>query len=116
MSTSAAQASSFYLEAIREQTVWGIRDDGGFPAPLNGSGDRAMPFWSLESRAERIVETVVAYAGFSVVAIPLDEFTDRWLPGLDRDGLRVGLNWAGRSATGYDVPATDVAARLAERA
>ena len=113
MSTSAAQASAFYTEALRDRTVWGIRDSGGFPAPLNGSGERAMPFWSKESRVRKIVEQVAAYDGFELVEIPIDVFQERWLPGLEKDGVRVGLNWSGKSATGYDLPAEDVAARLA---
>ena len=41
-----------------------------------------------------------AYAGFEVIAIPPNEFRSRWLPGLERDGLLVGLNWSGKNATG----------------
>ena len=115
MSTSAAHAAAFYEEAARERTVWGIRDENGFPAPVNGSGERSMPFWSLRSRAERVVEQVPAYAGFEVVEIPLDAFVERWLPGLATDGLLVGLNWSGTSATGYDIPATEVADHLVPR-
>ena len=32
---------------------------------------------------------VPAYEGFELVEPPLEEFTSRWLPGLDRDGLRI---------------------------
>lgn len=72
-----------------------------------------MPFWSLRSRAERIVAAVPAYAGFEPTEIPLDVFRSRWLPGLERDGLRVGINWAGARATGYDVGAGEVEEGLA---
>ena len=112
MSVSAAHASAFYAEAAEHQRVWGIRDGGGFPAPLNGDGERAMPFWSLRSRAERVVSTVPAYAAFEVVEVPLDAFLTRWLPGLERDGLRVGLNWSGSRATGYDMAPPAVLAQL----
>jgi hypothetical protein len=112
MSVSAAHASAFYAEAVDHRSFWGIRDGGGFPAPLNGDGERAMPFWSLHSRAESVVSTVPAYTGFEVVEIPLDEFLDRWLPGLERDDVRVGLNWSGPQATGYDLPPSDVINRL----
>jgi hypothetical protein len=61
MSTSAAQADAFYCEALEHQLVWGIKDENGFPAPETPAG-RAMPFWSLRSRAERIVGSVPAYA------------------------------------------------------
>ena len=61
-----------------------------------------MPFWSKESRAQKVIDNVPAYAGFEVLAVPLPEFRERWLPGMQRDGLLVGLNWSGTSATGYD--------------
>jgi len=112
VSTSAPQAAAFYQEAARERAVWGIRDRAGFPAPTNANGERSMPFWSLRSRAEKVVEQVDAYRGFEVVEIPLDTFIGRWLPGMERDELHVGLNWSGGSATGYDMPPPEVRARL----
>ena len=67
MTVGAAQADAFYREAVDHGCVWTIRDEGGLPAPMTDSGQRAMPFWSLRSRAQRVVETVPAYAGFAVV-------------------------------------------------
>ncbi|MCB0891798.1 MAG: DUF2750 domain-containing protein [Propionibacteriaceae bacterium] len=61
MSTSAAQASAFFAEVIRNQQVFTVADDGGVPAPKNRHGVRAMPFWSLKSRAQKVVDTVPAY-------------------------------------------------------
>ena len=71
-----------------------------------------MPFWSLRSRAERVVASVPAYAGFEIVEIDLTGFVERWLPDLAKNGLHVGLNWSGKRATGYDLPANDVLERL----
>lgn len=113
MSTSAAQAAAFYDEALRGGSVWTIRDGAGYPAPLNPEGERAQPFRSLRSRAERVVAEVPAYAGFVVEELPLERFRERWLTGLERDGIRVGLNWSGTRATGYDVAAVDVERNLA---
>ncbi len=107
MSVSSAQADAFYQEMVEHSTVWAVRDTDGFPAPTSAEG-RAMPFWSLKSRAERIVAAVPAYSGFEVVDLPLQEWRVRWLPGLQRDGIRVGLNWSGDSATGFDLLADDV--------
>ena len=95
MTTSAAQSSAFYVEALREGLVWGIKDAGGFPAPLAADGIRAMPFWSLKSRVDRIIETVPDYAGFEPVEIPLAVWRTLWLPDLSDKGARIGLNWAG---------------------
>ncbi|MEV4706458.1 DUF2750 domain-containing protein [Actinoplanes sp. NPDC049316] len=103
MSLSAAHAAAFRREVPQEGRVWSIRDAGGFPAPRDGDGTRAMPFWSKQSRAQRVVTAVEAYRGFEVVDIPLADWLDSWLPGLRRDGVLVGVNWAGARATGYDV-------------
>lgn len=115
MTTSAAQAATFYSEALASGTVWGVRDVNGFPAPVNGDGVRAMPFWSTRSRAERVLANVAAYAGFEPVEVPLDKWRTDWLTGLDRDGLMVGLNWAGDRAQGYDVAPADVLRTLSAR-
>jgi hypothetical protein len=40
---------------------------------------------------------------------------DDWLPGLERDGLLVGLNWAGDRAQGYDVAPADVLPNITAR-
>jgi hypothetical protein len=114
VSTSAAHADAFYREVIEHGTVWSIKDSDGFPAPQTSDG-RSMPFWSLKSRAERVVGNVPAYSDFEVVPIPLVEWRERWLPDLGRDGVRAGLNWSGTSATGYDVDPEVAERNLAAR-
>jgi len=42
-----------------------------------------------------------------------DEWIARWLPGLQDDGILVGLNWSGARATGYDVEPGAVLERFA---
>ena len=60
MSARAAQADALYREVVEHSSLWGVCDTDGFPAP--GTPEvRAMPFWSLASRAERIVAAVPAY-------------------------------------------------------
>ncbi len=115
MTTSAAQAAAFFKETAEGGCVYAVRDDGGFPAPLTADGVRSMPFWSKRSRAEKIVASVAAYSGMTVVEIPLAEFLERWLPGLAGDGRLVGLNWSGPNATGYDLTPDEVADRIGVR-
>ena len=107
MSQAASQAADFFRAVSRNGRLWTIKDDSGFPAPATPEG-RAMPFSSSRSRAERIVATVPAYRSFVVVELTWDEFRDRWLPGLERDGLRVGVNWSGIRAVGSDMPPSEV--------
>ena len=108
MSQSSAQASAFYQEIASAGSVWSIRDKDGIPAPIGDGGKRSMPFWSLSSRAEKVINTVPAYKGFTVFEIELAVFTERWLSGLQKDGLQVGVNWSGSKAVGYDLPPQDV--------
>ncbi|MGO4452761.1 DUF2750 domain-containing protein [Arthrobacter sp. RAF14] len=104
MSISAAHASAFYREVIEHQEVWTVRDQNGFPAPEGSDGHRTMPFWSLLSRAERVITSVPAYRDFELISLPLKRWMEAWLPGLDRDGILVGLNWSGLRATGFEMP------------
>ncbi|MBU0913477.1 MAG: DUF2750 domain-containing protein [Gammaproteobacteria bacterium] len=108
MSIAAAHTSAFYHEVARSGVVWGIRDEAGFPAPLGFDGARAMPFWSSESRALKVVQNLPAYVGFTPVAIEWSIFCERWVPGLTQDGLLVGVNWSGQTASGYDIQPLNV--------
>jgi hypothetical protein len=114
MSLSAAHSAAFRREVPREGRVWTIRDGTGHPAPRDPAGRRAMPFWSKASRARRVVGAVPAYRDFAVVEIPVGDWLDSWLPGLQRDGLLVGVNWAGARATGFDLAPAQVAGWFTE--
>lgn len=81
MGIAAVHASAFYREVANTGIVWGIKDEAGFPAPMGSDGVRAMPFWSSESRALRIIKNVPAYSGFTPVAIEWSIFCERWVPG-----------------------------------
>jgi hypothetical protein len=39
-------------------------------------------------------------------------FRERWLPSMDMDGIRVGLNWSGPQATGYDLTGPELEVNL----
>jgi hypothetical protein len=111
-SNAGANAAAFYREIARTGVVWTIRDSEGFPSPVRPDGVRAMPFWSSESRVRRVISTAPAYAEFEPVKIALQDFRDRWLPGLMKDGDLVGVNWSGPRATGYDATPEDVRANV----
>jgi hypothetical protein len=66
-----------------------------------------MPFWSSRDRAER-AGSAEQFARCQPRRLSLTEFEERWLPGLERDGLLVGVNWTGARFTGYDVEPADV--------
>ena len=112
MSQSGSQASVFYREVAANRIVWTIRDAEGFPQPLNSEGRRAQPCWSSRARVEKIIASVPAYAAFSPVEVELTVFLHRWIPGLTKDGVLVGVNWSGERVVGYDVEPQSVAASI----
>lgn len=87
VSSSAAQAHAFYADVLDRGEVWAIRDGNGYPAP-EADGGRVMPFWSSRARAQRIIDTVEAYRGFQPVALTLQEWRSRWIPGLLADFVK----------------------------
>lgn len=112
MSIAAAHTHAFFKEVAESGFVWTIRDGEGFPTSTNQSNEPAMPFWSSETRAQRILDQVPAYRGFTTQRLSVDVFLDRWLQGLERDNVRVGINWSGIGATGFDIAPADVRRRL----
>jgi len=112
MSIAAAQTDIFVTEVAASHEVWTIQDSGGFPTSTNASGQTAMPFWSKQSRAQKVIDTIPAYRAFRPERLTLAEFVEKWLPGLEGDGLLAGLNWSGPRAIGYDMAPADVRARI----
>jgi hypothetical protein len=104
MSVAAPMADAFFREVLEGGLVYTVRDNDGYPAPMNGSGVRAMPFWSKRSRAQRIVDSLATYQGFRVEEMSRDEWERVWWPRLGSDGCLVGLNWSGPRAVGSTSP------------
>ena len=103
MSQAASQAAAFYRDVAKVKKVWSIRDANGIPAPIGSDGKRAMPFWSSLKRVNKIILEVPDYSNFELFEIEWEKYRDHWLSGLEKDGLKVGVNWSGKKAVGYDV-------------
>jgi hypothetical protein len=103
MSNAASHANAFYRQVAQDKKIWTVKDAVGFPSPMNSEGKRAQPFWSSLSRVELIKKNVPAYAAFEPHEISWEAFRDRWLPGLKKDGILIGVNWSGQRAKGYDI-------------
>ncbi|WP_338749485.1 DUF2750 domain-containing protein [Bacillus sp. FJAT-52991] len=50
-----------------------------------------MLFWSDEAYARQCA--IEEWSDYKPSAIPLEEFMNSWLNGMDEDGLLVGVNW-----------------------
>ncbi|EKJ88160.1 uncharacterized protein DUF2750 [Leptospira meyeri] len=112
MSISSIQYKVFYAEILNNSSVWTIKDKNGFPAPKNSEGNRSIPFWSTEKRVKNIIENVSEYSGFEAFEISLEDFMEKWIPGLKKDKLLIGINWSGEKATGYDIKPNELQVNL----
>jgi hypothetical protein len=115
MSQAASQWHAFVKEVAVSGRVSTVRDAGGYPQPQRPDGRRVQPFWSSFARAQRVIKSMSAFEGMEPAELSIDEFVQRWLPGLERDGVLVGVNWTGSRATGYDIEPAEVGEQL-ERA
>jgi hypothetical protein len=108
MGQSASQAHAFYRDVALSRKLWSCRDEQGFPQPKTSFEGRAQPFWSSLSRVEKIIKTVPAYGVFVPYELTWEEFLSVWVPDLNSCGVKVGVNWSGKNAVGYDMVADDV--------
>jgi hypothetical protein len=58
-----------------------------------------MPFWSDRAYAQQCARE--DWSEYEPAAIPIDQFMERWLPGMAADSTLVGTNW-NVQFTGYE--------------
>lgn len=111
--SSSEQANAFYRDVIASGEVFLVEHEtrGSVTWRLAGS-QHARPVWSSRRRAVRMLEGPLAKPGLVIVRHSWDEFRDSIAPAIEREGILVGLNWAGRKARGYNIPPSDVVARI----
>ena len=101
---TGAQAHAFYREVARTGDVWSLGDGESMFVVFSESGARVFPLWSSRRRAQRIVDTVPGYANCKVLGSSWSSFLNNWVAILERDGILVGINWAGPNANGFEMP------------
>jgi hypothetical protein len=111
MSISAAQASKFYEQAVRDGRVFTLESPDGFLVfPIRDI--EVIPFWSSRSRVEKIQSTMPEYARYSIHEKAFTEFYEETLPWLEEQRIHIGVNWSGERLSGYDVSVSDLRASL----
>ena len=111
MSISAAQASEFYEQVVRNGRVFTLQSPEGFLV-FSIRDIEVIPFWSSRSRVERIQSTMPEYAHYSIHEKPFAEFYEETLPWLAEQHIHIGVNWSGERLSGYDVSVSDLRANL----
>ena len=106
MTQSASQAKAFYRYVAAHRMMWTLHSEEGFPTARTSGDEYAVPFWSTLSRAQLITRKVPAYADYEPFAVSWEDFITKWAPDLSKNKLKVGVNWSGKKATGYDLEPT----------
>ncbi len=63
--------------------VWGLYNDG-WAVGSDGAGNLMLPFWPKFEYAE--ICALGNWAGCTPAEIPLKDFMEAWLPGIEKDG------------------------------
>jgi hypothetical protein len=112
---AAAQAHAFYRQVAETGKLWMLCGPSGGAATIQSGNDRVMPLWSSKSRIEKIIANVDGYSRNGILETTWSRFKRDWVPVLVEEGVLVGVNWAGPSASGYEMQVEMLVRAVAER-
>lgn len=85
---TAKDRYSYFIRKVADfQTVWGLYNDGW--ATMESQGRKGIPFWP-EPDFAKLCGTG-NWVGYAPREIPLDDFLDKWVPGMLSDGIFAGI-------------------------
>jgi hypothetical protein len=70
------------------EEVWSLRTDNGWCLMANEDGVELIPVWPHPRFADACAD---AQKKEQAAKIPLEDWLDRWLPGMNRDGRQVAV-------------------------
>jgi hypothetical protein len=69
--------------------IWSLDDDGGWKLLGDDAGGELVPVWPAAAFARALC--VGEWAGCRPRAIPMDDWLEKWTPGMARDGRKVAV-------------------------
>jgi hypothetical protein len=80
---------AYFIRKVADATtVWSL-ENNGWAMAADDAGGKLAPFWPEEEFAAACAAG--AWDGYSPKGIELEAFVGKWLPGLERDGLKVAI-------------------------
>ena len=77
-----------FLKRIADwQELWAVKGPGGFVGMGDDDGNQGIPFWPHPRYAERHIQG--DWSNCTAVRISVEDFMDKWLTGMERDGVKV---------------------------
>ncbi|NTS78038.1 DUF2750 domain-containing protein [Catenovulum sp. SM1970] len=112
MNQSDVVIEQFCLEVAESQHLFTIEDDNGIPTPKNDDNTLSMPFWSTQAQAETFLQTEPGYQNFKLIEVQWLTFVDKWVDGLQKEGVCAGINWQANNQTHVDDKIHDIVDRI----
>lgn len=73
---------------VKHKQVWALSDDEGCLI-VDSEGEQLLPVWPLEVFAA--AAAVAEWEGLSPLAISLEDWQEKWLPGMENDVIDVAV-------------------------
>ena len=111
MSDSHRAAHAFYREVARSGRVWVLQHVEHHQLPILAvHGHEVTPVWSSETRLKKVRPRLGPRLQIEhrPKEVAWEGFRDVLVPGLDAEGVLLGLNWSGQKAVGYDLAGASV--------
>ena len=71
------------------EELWGLKDNDGWVTSVNNAGEKSIPFWPHPEYAHMCAEG--SWERNLSTRIDLQAFMEKWLPGMERDGILVAV-------------------------
>lgn len=78
----------FIRKVVDFEQIWGLFNDG-WALLTDESGNTIFPFWPEKEIAE--ICATNEWDGYEAKSISLDDFVEKWLPGLQNDSLLLNI-------------------------
>ncbi|WP_338754359.1 DUF2750 domain-containing protein [Bacillus sp. FJAT-52991] len=102
--TGEARIAQFIEEVKSTEIVYGLIDGvgGGMAYAISNEDEDTdvMLFWASQTLANKCKED--EWRDYKILAMSLQDFLKKWVPGMHKDELLCGLNW-GRDLTGEEL-------------
>src|SRR5712671_3786252 len=90
LSLDAPERYDHWIKKVADQReVWSLWQDSGWALAESEGGEQLVPVWPHANCAALAAEGL--WQGYEPKAIPLQDWLDRWLPGMKRDKRLVSV-------------------------
>jgi hypothetical protein len=104
----------FITQAAESGLVWALRSEEGYATSPSNDYDEGevIPFWSDPELAKSLASD--EWAAYIPTEVPMVDFLENWLVGMQQEAMLVGTNWDADLA-GMELEPLELALELADK-